>query len=112
MRFSRFFALALATVLLVACNNDELPGSGKYSTFKGVVVDSVTGAPVANATVTVDTVLVQTTSADGTFSFANVPSGDIDYSVKAPDGSTYQSMSDHVHADPLGTAAVTIKLIH
>ncbi len=112
MRISRFLVLALAAWMLTACNNDELPGGGKYATFKGLVVDGVTGSPVANATVTVDTVLVQTTAADGTFTFANVPSGDIDYVVKAPDGTTYQSVSEHTHADPLATASVTIKLIH
>ncbi|GAC1654057.1 MAG: hypothetical protein NVS9B12_04430 [Vulcanimicrobiaceae bacterium] len=112
MNISRFIALVLAALMLAGCNNDALPGGGKYATFKGVVVDGTTGAPLANATVTVDTVLVQTTAADGSFSFPNVPSGDIDYVVKAPDGTTYQSVSDHAHADPLTTATVTVKLIH
>ena len=109
MKISRMLGLAIAACLLVACNNDELPGGGKYATFKGVVVDTA-GAPIPNATVTVDTVLVQTTGPDGSFSFANVPSGDIDYAVKAPDGSTFQSLTGHAHADPLATATVTIKL--
>ena len=112
MKIARLVALTLAAGMLVACNTDQLPGGGKYATFKGVVVDSVTSAPIANATVTVDTVLVQTTGADGSFSFATVPSGDIDYVDKAPDGTTYGSVTDHVHADPLATATVTIKLGH
>ncbi|MFN2527499.1 MAG: carboxypeptidase regulatory-like domain-containing protein [Candidatus Baltobacteraceae bacterium] len=110
MKISRIFALALAAVLLAACNSDALPPTGKYASFKGTVIDGVSSKPVAGATVVVDTVLTTTTGTDGTFSFEKVPSGDIDYVVKAPDGSSYQSISDHVHADPLATATVTVKL--
>ena len=112
MKISRILALAAAAFMLAACNSDQLPPTGKYSTFKGVVVDSVSSQPIAGATVVVDTVLTTTTAADGTFSFDKVPSGDIDYVVKAPDGSTYQAVNDHVHADPLATAEVTVKLSH
>ena len=110
MKISRLIALVLTACMLAACNSDALPPTGKYSTFKGTVIDGVSSKPVAGATVVVDTVLTTTTAADGTFSFDQVPSGDIDYVVKAPDGTTYQPVSDHVHADPLTTATVTVKL--
>lgn len=107
MKFPRILALVLTAAVLAACNSDSLPPTGKYATFKGVVVDSATSQPVANATVTVDTVLTTTTAPDGTFSFPNVPSGDIDYVVTI---NGYQTYSDHVHADPSGAATVTVKL--
>lgn len=109
MKISRMLALTMAACLLAACNADQLPPTLKYATFKGVVVDSLSNQPIANATVTVDTVLTTTTASDGTFSFANVPSGDVDYVVTL---SGYQTISDHVHADPAATASVTIKLSH
>ncbi|GAC1388667.1 MAG: hypothetical protein NVSMB31_03080 [Vulcanimicrobiaceae bacterium] len=109
MNISRILALALAAFMLAACNADQLPPTGKYATFKGVVIDSATNQPVPNATVTVDTVLTATTGTDGSFSFSNVPSGDIDYVVQI---NGYQTISDHVHADPLATATVSVKLVH
>ncbi len=109
MKIARLVAPVLALVMLAACNADQLPPTVKYATFKGTVVDSATNAPVANATVTVDTVLTTTTASDGTFSFANVPSGDVDFVVTL---SGYQTVSDHVHADPSTTATVTVKLSH
>ena len=107
MNITRLAAIVLATCMLSACKADELPPTERYVTFKGVVVDSVSNQPVANATVTVDTVLTTTTAADGSFSFANVPSGDIDYVVTV---NGYQTVSEHVHADPSSTATVTVKL--
>ena len=106
MKIPRLAALVAATALLVACR-DELPPTEQYVTFKGVVLDSVTSKPVANATVTVDTVLSTTTANDGTFSIANVPNGEVDYVVSVEG---YQTVAAHVHADPLSTATVTVKL--
>lgn len=108
MKIPRILALVLVTCMLAACKGDELPPTEQYVTFKGVVLDSATSKPVANATVTVDTVLTTTTAADGTFSVANVPNGEIDYVVTV---SGYQTVAAHVHADPLTTATVTVKLI-
>ncbi|MDP9016953.1 MAG: carboxypeptidase-like regulatory domain-containing protein [Candidatus Eremiobacteraeota bacterium] len=109
MKISRILAVAMAACMLAACNADQLPPTGKYATFKGVVLDGATNQPVANATVTVDTVLTTTTASDGSFSFSNVPSGDVDYVVQI---NGYQTVSDHVHADPLATATVSVKLVH
>lgn len=108
MKIPRIIALVLATCMLAACKADELPPTEQYVTFKGVVLDSATSKPVANATVTVDTVLTTTTAADGTFSIANVPNGEIDYVVSV---NGYQTAAAHLHADPLSTATVTVKLI-
>ena len=107
MKIPRIIALVLATCMLAACKADELPPTEQYVTFKGVVLDSLTSKPVPNATVTVDTVLTTTTGADGTFSIANVPNGEIDYVVSI---NGYQTVTAHVHADPLSTANVTVKL--
>lgn len=107
MKISRIIMLVVATGMLAACKADELPPTEQYATFKGVVLDATSSQPVANATVTVDTVLTTTTATDGSFSFPNVPSGDIDYVVTI---NGYQAVAEHIHADPLATANVTVKL--
>lgn len=91
-------ALLFLGLPLSGCNNaDELPPAGSYASLKGAVVDARTHKPIANATVVVDTVLTQKTDADGNFSFDKVPSGILDYVVKAPG---YPDVSASTNADP------------
>ena len=94
--------IAIATMLvalpLTGCNNaDELPPAGSYASVKGTVVDAVSHKPISNATVVVDTVLTQKTDDQGNFTFEKVPSGILDYVVKAPG---YPDLSASGNADP------------
>lgn len=97
-----------ALIALAGCNDSSLPPGATYATVSGVVVDSATKAPVAGATVTLDTILTVTSDKDGKFS-QSVPSGDFDYSVTS-DG--YKSVTASGHVDPGKTLALTIELIH
>jgi hypothetical protein len=77
-------ALLLAALFVLAGCGGGLPPGGNYATLTGTVTDAATGAPIAGATVTVLTVLTSTTTATGTYTIANVPSGQLDGSVSAP----------------------------
>ena len=77
-------ALAVVlTLLLAACDNGDLPPATQFTPLHGTVTDSVTNKPIAGATVIVDTVLTAVTDANGTFTIAKVPSGIVDYVIKA-----------------------------
>ena len=99
----------LAAALLAGCNADQLPPQLQYATFKGVVLDGATQKPVANATVTVDTVLSAPTAADGSFIVKNVPTPDIDYAVQAEGYKLYENRAT---VEPNGTVTVTVTLSH
>jgi hypothetical protein len=90
-------AVALLAPTLAACNNDDLPPATKFSAFRGTVTDALTNKPIENATVIVDAVLTTTTDANGMFSIAKVPSGIVDYTIKA-DG--YKDITTSVNAEP------------
>jgi hypothetical protein len=109
MKLARALLVLLVVVLASACDEDQLPPSARYAIVKGVVVDSVTSVPVANATVTIDSALVTHTGSDGSFSIANVPSGSVDYAVVAEG---YKNFNDSITVEPSGTATVTVKLSH
>ncbi|HXP93564.1 MAG TPA: carboxypeptidase-like regulatory domain-containing protein [Candidatus Binatia bacterium] len=80
---SRFvFFVAFAT-LLAGCGDYGVPPSQTYATVQGVITDGDTNQPIGGATVTVDSVLTTSTTADGAFKFTNVPIGPFDYSVTA-----------------------------
>ena len=96
----------LALVILAGCNDSSLPPGATYATVAGVIVDSASKAPVAGATVTLDTILTVTSDKDGKFS-QSVPSGDFDYSVTS-DG--YKPITASGHVDPGKTIALTIEL--
>jgi serine protease AprX len=102
--------VALVAVLLVlpltACN-DGLPPAGQYSTFKGTILDAVTQKPIANATVTIDTVLEATTDATGAFTIEQVPSGIVDYVVKAKG---YHDLSATATAEPGKTFQLNVAM--
>lgn len=87
---SRFVLPGFFAALLAGCGDYGVPPAQTYATVQGTVTDSSTNQPVGGATVTVDSVLTTTTTADGAFKFTNVPLGPFDYSVTA-DG--YQQAS-------------------
>ena len=98
MRASRLIGALTALLVLVGCNDSSLPPGATYSAVQGVVVDSVTNAPVANATITVLTVLHYSTQSDGKFKFDSVPVGDFGYTVSAPGYKTTPYLTAHVDA--------------
>jgi hypothetical protein len=71
-----------AVVALVGCG-DSLPPQQNYATVQGFVTDRATNAPIAGATVSIDSVLTASTGADGSYRLTNVPSGPYDYVVSA-----------------------------
>ncbi len=114
MKRAQAFGLVIAIAgifALAACNDSALPPGGTYQTVTGVVLDAATNAPVAGATVTIDTILTSTTDSAGKFSFAKVPVGDIDYQVSAPNG-TYKAYTSSAHLAPDKPLALTITLSH
>lgn len=111
MRLFRLLGALFALTALVACNDSALPPGGTYQSFSGVVLDAATNAPVAGAVVTVDTVLTQTTGADGKFTFAQVPVGEVDYEVRVPE-SSYKVDRSSAHLTPDKPLSVTVALSH
>jgi hypothetical protein len=101
----------VAALALAACNDSDLPPGGTYQAVQGVVIDSATHQPIAGAVVTVDTVLSATTDANGKFSFAKVPVGEIDYEVSLPDN-RYQTYSSTAHLAPDKPLQLTVALSH
>ena len=88
LRLVGFTALLLA---LAACGNTGIPASVNYATLNFTVSDAATNAPIAGASLAVNTVLTATTSSAGTASVYPVPPGKFDYSVSAPG---YQPLSN------------------
>jgi hypothetical protein len=89
--------VALLLFALQGCNTDSLPPASGFASVSGVVVDASTNAPVAGATVTIDTVLTATTDAAGRFSIEKVPSGIADYAVQA---TGYQPLQSTANIEP------------
>jgi Carboxypeptidase regulatory-like domain len=100
-------ALAIVACTLTACDNGDLPPATQFTPFSGTVTDAVTHQPIAGATVIVDTVLVVTTDAKGTFTIAKVPSGIVDYVVKAKG---YPDISATVDAEPGKTFQLNVAM--
>lgn len=109
MKRARLLAAILAVFVLAACNDGALPPGGTYQAVSGTVVDAVTNQPVSGATVTVLTVLNATTDAQGKFTFAQVPVGDVDYQVTVANGG-YKPYTGTVHLAPDKPASITIAL--
>ncbi|MDQ2680272.1 MAG: carboxypeptidase-like regulatory domain-containing protein [Candidatus Eremiobacteraeota bacterium] len=109
MKIARFLGALLVLSFLVACNDSDLPPTAKYASVTGVVVDRGTNAPIANAVVTIDTVLTMTTTADGKFNFVNVPAGDVDYTVQAPG---YAAFTSSIRVEPDKSATLNVVLNH
>jgi hypothetical protein len=90
-------AVVFVAFSLTACDNGDLPPGTQFSAFKGTVVDATTHQPIAGALVIVDSVLTATTDANGAFAIAQVPSGIVDYVVRAKG---YVDIVASVDADP------------
>lgn len=93
--------------MLVACDNGDLPPAAQFAPIKGTVTDATTHQPIAGATVVVDTVLTATTDAKGTFSFAKVPSGIVDYVVTAKG---YADVNSTANAEPGKTFELNVAM--
>jgi hypothetical protein len=91
MTRTSLFVAVFAVLALAACNDTALPPGGTYNAVAGVVLDAATNQPIAGATVAVDTVLTTTTDAQGKFSFAQVPVGDVDIVISAPGYKQYSA---------------------
>ena len=97
-RFAGAYYLAAALmVIMQGCNSDQLPPASGFSSVSGVIVDARTNAPIAGATVTIDTVLTATSDASGKFSIDKVPSGIADYAVQAHG---YQPLTSTANVEP------------
>ena len=107
MMRSRFLGAVLAVLALAACNDSALPPGGSYNAVQGVVLDAASGQPIMGATVTIDTVLTTTTDAQGKFSFAKVPVGDVDVVITAPG---YKDYSAPARLDPDKTLTLSVSL--
>lgn len=103
----RAFAAALAVFALSACDNGDLPPAAGYAPVSGTVIDAATQKPIAGATIIVDTVLTITTDDKGSFSFDKVPSGIIDYVVKAPG---YADVVASGNVEPGKTFQITVAM--
>lgn len=96
---ARFIAAALACAVFAACNTAALPPGGTYQGVQGIVVDAKTNRPIAGASVTIDVVLHAVTDAQGRFEFKQVPVGELDYVVAAPQYTRVQNSTAHVAPD-------------
>lgn len=108
MKLARLLFAVFALTAFVACDDGSLPPGGTYATVSGTVLDDATKAPIAGATVTVDTVLTVTTDSSGKFTFKQVPSGDFDFAVQA---SGYKAYTSSAHVDPTKSTDLTIALV-
>lgn len=102
-----FGGLIAALFALTACNDSALPPGGTYNAVSGVVLDAATNQPVSGATVTIDTVLTTTTDAQGKFSFAQVPVGDVDVVITAPG---YKDYTAPARLDPDKPLSLSVSL--
>jgi hypothetical protein len=100
-------AFAFAMCTLSACDNGDLPPATQFTPFAGTVTDAATHQPIAGASVIVDTVLVTTTDDKGNFTIAKVPSGIVDYVIKAKG---YADISATVDAEPGKTFQLNVAM--
>lgn len=99
--------LVFAALTLSACDNGDLPPAAQYAPVSGIITDSVTHQPIAGALIIVDTVLTTTTDANGKFTIAKVPSGILDYVVKAKG---YTDITATVDAEPGKTFQLNVAM--
>lgn len=112
MKLARLIAAGVFCMAAFAgCDNSALPPGGTYQSMSGIVVDAATNAPIAGATVTVDTVLSATTDSKGAFHFDRIPVGEVDYVVTPPANSNYRpTASQTAHLAPDKPLTLTITL--
>ena len=80
-RLTLFLGLVLT---FVAGCSPQIPPAANYATVSGHVTDAASGAALANAVVTVNSVLSSTTDSSGSYRIITVPTGPWDYRVQAP----------------------------
>ncbi len=107
MTRARLLSAVFAVVALAACNDSALPPGGTYNAVQGVVLDAATSQPISGATVTIDTVLTATTDAQGKFSFAQVPVGDVDVVITA---TGYKEYSAPARLEPDKPLSLSVSL--
>ncbi|MBV9440648.1 MAG: carboxypeptidase regulatory-like domain-containing protein [Candidatus Eremiobacteraeota bacterium] len=88
MLLSRVRPALAALALLAGCGGPQIPPAQNYATIAGRVYDASSNQPVSGVTVRVDVVLVATSGSDGMYKVANVPIGQYELSVSAPQGYT------------------------
>lgn len=64
----------VAAIAIAGCAGQALP-TGNYGTVHGIV-KSTSGAAIAGATITIDTVLTATTDSNGAYTITTVPADD------------------------------------
>lgn len=84
MKLARLaFVLSFVAVVATGCG-PAIPAVGNYASVSGHVTDAVAGAPLAGATVVVNSVLSATTDASGAYRVVTVPTGAWSYNVTGP----------------------------
>ncbi|HEY5095782.1 MAG TPA: carboxypeptidase-like regulatory domain-containing protein [Candidatus Eremiobacteraceae bacterium] len=98
-------ALCAAVTSLAGCNtgNGGPVGQGNYGTVFGTVTDSVTGKPIAGASIVISMVINPHTDSNGMYRVTGVPldSPGLDESVVASDAG-YQTQTKSVHVAAAG----------
>lgn len=99
-------ALCAAVTSLAGCNtgNGGPVGQGNYGTVFGTVTDSVTGKPIAGASIVISMVINIPTDANGAYRVTGVPidSPGLDESVVASYPGQYQTQTKSVHVAAAG----------
>jgi hypothetical protein len=103
----RAFAAAVAVLVLGACDNGDLPPAAGFAPLSGTITDAATHQPIVGATIIVDTVLTATTDDKGNFSIDKVPSGIVDYVIRAKG---YTDVVATGNAEPGKTFTITVAM--
>lgn len=107
MKRSRIVFAAILAGILAGCGEAGIPPAGSTATVQGTISDRATNQPVGGATVTIDSVLTTSTTADGTYKFTNVPPGAFDYVVTA---SGYTQARGNGDAETTAPATLDVQL--
>jgi hypothetical protein len=80
---ARFALLVLPAALLAGCGGG-IPPAQNYATVQGRAYDVASNAPVAGATLCINTIQCATSANDGTYRIGNVPLGTCDITTITP----------------------------
>lgn len=105
--FLRLVAFFMFASMLTACGGGGLPPAANYGTLKGVVSDRTTGALIAGAIVTVNSIQSATSGADGSYTLYPIPVGAFDWAVSA---TGYQGQSNQDTIEPGATKILNFSL--
>jgi len=105
--------IVFAAAVLAGCGGNGVPPAEQYATITGVVVDSTSNAPIAGATVCVNTVsCAAATDSSGRFSVGNLPNGPYDLTATAALYNPYSGPASSGNLSPSQTLTVTLALSH